>query len=126
MSHVPRLVANLAGLSKNAHEGVANPRLIVPATSLMVMGYLVPTVLAVQQCLAPSSRRVLVLAVVASVISYVPRLIAAARFDRCWLAAGLLPLSIVLFVLLQWVAFVKYALGSRPVWRGRAYATSSN
>ncbi len=113
------------GLSKNAHEGMANTRLIFPMTGLLVMGYLVPTVLALQQCLLSESAPVFTLAFAAAFISYVPRLVAAARFDRCWLAAMLLPVSIFLFVLLQWVAFLRNAVGYRPQWRGRVYATST-
>ena len=33
------------GFSKNAYEGLANPRLIVPMTGLMLVGYVAPTVL---------------------------------------------------------------------------------
>lgn len=109
------------GLLKNAHEGIASGRLIVPATSLMVMGYLAPTLLAVHQLVHPHSPRTLTTALLAAGISYVPRVMAAVRFDRAWLATGLFPVSILLFVGLQWLAFVKASCGSKATWRGRAY-----
>ena len=34
---------------------------------------------------------------------------------------GVFPISVLLFVVLQWVALVRNALGSKATWRGRAY-----
>jgi glycosyltransferase involved in cell wall biosynthesis len=113
------------GLLKNAHEGIANRHLIVPATSLMVMGYLAPTILALYQLFHPTSVRTVSIALTAAVVSYVPRVVTAARFDRTWLSAGLFPLSILLFVTLQWVAFVRHSLGSPSTWRGRTYTPTT-
>ena len=107
------------GVLKNAHEGIANARLIVPVTSLMVMGYLAPVVLAGYQLVRPDSTRATVIAVLAATISYLPRVMAAARFDRAWLATALFPVSILLFVVLQWIAFLRRLLGAKPSWRGR-------
>ncbi len=42
-----------AGLLKNAHEGIANPRLIVPATMLMFMNFVAPTIFLVDQLRQP-------------------------------------------------------------------------
>jgi hypothetical protein len=109
------------GLMKNATEGIANGRLIVPATSLIVMGYLAPTALAIHQLMWPSSTEAISLAVAAACISYIPRIVSAARFDQSWLSVSLFPLSILLFVALQWVAFCRLLLGSELTWRGRAY-----
>ncbi len=113
------------GLLKNAHEGIANGRLIGPATALMVMGYLAPTVLAMQQIFRPESPRTVAVALAAAAVSYIPRIVTAARFDRSWLAAGLYPLSILLFVTLQWVAFGRNLWGSPSTWRGRAYTPTT-
>ena len=113
------------GVLKNAHEGIANARLIVPATSLMIMGYLAPVVLAGYQLVRPDSTRATVIAVLAATISYLPRVMAAARFDRAWLATALFPVSILLFVVLQWIAFLRRLLGAKPSWRGRTYASDT-
>ncbi len=113
------------GVLKNAHEGIANARLIVPATSLMVMGYLAPVVLAGYQLVRPDSTRATVIAVLAATISYLPRVMAAVRFDRAWLATALFPVSILLFVVLQWIAFLRRLLGAKPSWRGRSYASDT-
>jgi hypothetical protein len=110
---------------KNACEGIANRRLIVPATTLIVLGYLAPTALVVYQLFRPSSAATISISLVAAAISYVPRVVTAARFDRAWLAAGLFPLSILLFVILQWVALARNVLGSPSSWRGRAYTPTS-
>ncbi len=115
----------IRGLMKNAHEGIANVRLIVPATLLMLMGYVAPTALALHQLFWPETDRSLAVALTAALVSYVPRLVTAARFDRAWVAALLFPLSILLFVLLQWVAFVRNRTGSRSMWRGRAYTPTT-
>ncbi len=113
------------GLLKNAHEGIANARLILPATCLMVMGYLAPTALAVHQLIQPESATTLAVSLAAAVISYVPRIVTAARFDHAWLAAGLFPLSISIFVALQWLALGRNLLGSHSSWRGRAYTATT-
>ena len=65
------------------------------------------------------------MSVVAVIVSYLPRLLTAKRFDHGWLAAALFPLSIVLLVVMQWVALCGHWLGSKSQWRGRVYAASS-
>lgn len=110
-----------AGLLKNAHEGIANPRLIVPATSLMFMNYVAPTVFLMFQLARPESVQVTALAWVAAGVSFVPRMLAAARFDGTWLATAVFPMSIVLFIGLQWLAFGRRLFGWQSRWRGRAY-----
>ena len=109
------------GLMKNAHEGMANVRLIVPASLLMAMGYLAPTALAIHQLFWPVTSRTAVVSLTAALISYLPRVVTAARFDRSWLAVLLFPLSILLFLILQWVALARNLLGAHSSWRGRAY-----
>lgn len=114
------------GVLKNAHEGIANGRLIVPATSLMVLGYLAPTLLAVGQLIQPGSARTLAIAFSAAAISYIPRVLSAIRFDRAWLATVMFPFSILLFVALQWVAFFRNLAGTKSTWRGRAYEITTS
>ena len=118
-------VETIQGLMKNAHEGLANARLLLPATSLMVMGYLAPSVAFLAQSISPTSNRCHLLACVAAGVSYLPRIMAALRFDRSWLATILFPLSIFLFIILQWVAFFRRQLGSKSTWRGRGYSPTA-
>jgi len=114
-----------AGLSKNASEGIANARLILPFTLMMLLGYVAPVALAIQQTVEPSSNLIFYLAMAAAVISYLPRVITAFCFDRSLIAPLLSPVSILLFLGLQWVAFGRRLMGTSPVWRGRAYATKT-
>lgn len=114
----------LNGLLKNAHEGIAHPRLILPFTLLMTTGYVAPTLLAVREVFMPFSATSLSVAFGAMLISLMPRFVTAIRFDRAWLAVCLFPISVLIFLALQWTALVKHLLGARPKWRGRSYSPS--
>jgi hypothetical protein len=113
------------GLMKNAHEGIANSRLILPFSSLLVLGYLIPAALLLHQLMWPTSAQVLIVSLVAAALSYLPRFVIAWRFDGSWLAAALFPFSILLFVALQWIAFARSLSGLQATWRGRAYAPTT-
>jgi cellulose synthase/poly-beta-1,6-N-acetylglucosamine synthase-like glycosyltransferase len=113
------------GLSKNAHEGVANSRLILPATLLLGMGYVAPTLTAAYVCMGTSSLWVRVVAVIAMAISFLPRMLTAHRIEGYRFAALLLPLSVVLFLSLQWIVWTKNLFGARATWRGRAYSPTT-
>jgi hypothetical protein len=102
------------GFAKNAHEGLATPRLIVPSTHLLLGGQVLPLILL---ALAPSP-----LTVIAAIAAYLPRLIASARFRQSLLGALLHPVGICALVAIQWFAFFR-SLRKRPaVWKGRAYS----
>lgn len=115
----------IRGLMKNAHEGIANARLIVPATVLMMLSFFVPTGLLVYQLFQPASTTVWLLSAAAALVSYVPRVLTAQRFDHAWLSVPLFPLSILTFVMIQWVAFGRRLVGARSSWRGRAYTPTA-
>ncbi len=104
------------GFAKNAHEGLATPRLIIPATLLLLGGQVLPLVLL---AFAPSP-----LALLATTAAYLPRLIAVARFRQSLIGALLHPIGICALVAIQWFAFLR-SLRNRPsVWKGRAYSTA--
>jgi len=104
------------GFAKNAHEGLAKPQLIIPATLLLLGGQVLPPILA---AFAPSP-----LALIATTAAYLPRLIAVARFRQSLLCALLHPVGICALVAIQWFAFFR-SLRNRPsVWKGRAYSTA--
>jgi hypothetical protein len=113
--------ATVQGLLKNAHEGMARLPVILPATVLMSAGYVAPTVLALYLCFRPAGVASGVTAGIGAGISYVPRIVTAARFDRAWLAVPWFPLSVLLLVILQWVALARTWYGAPASWRGRAY-----
>lgn len=113
------------GLMKNAHEGIANPRLICPFTAMMTLGFVAPAFL-VAYWLMSANTWWLGVSLIGFVSAYIPRLITAARFDRAWLATCLFPLSIVLFLALQWSALIGRWFGSQSQWRGRVYPATSS
>jgi hypothetical protein len=101
------------GLAKNATEGMAAPARIVPFSVLLLLGQVAPLPLFL---LAPSAW-----ATVALAASYVPRLIAAARFRQNLLGALLHPLGVAILLVLQWYALVQKLGGKRTTWKQRAY-----
>lgn len=115
------------GLLKNATEGIANPKLIVPFTILLLGGAILPVCLLVWQlshCIKSSSwsgleiLTLLVLAL-ATVASWIPRWMAAKAFGQSLLGVIAHPLSVLWFVILQWVALVRHVLRLKTAWRGR-------
>lgn len=109
------------GLAKNATEGLAAPRVILPATLLLLGGHLLPVVLlalAVFQTQPPSGVGLAALALLAS---YYPRIGAVRRFGHPWGAALWHPLSIAVLVLIQWYACLRAVCGRPAVWKGRRY-----
>jgi hypothetical protein len=120
------------GLAKNAREGLAAPRLILPATLLLFVGQVVPFVTVAKTLaasplilLGPSAwGRVpdgpaLLLFAAACGLAWYPRFDAAARFRQSWFGAAVHPVGIVLLLLVQWYATAR-AIAGRPVgWKGR-------
>lgn len=113
------------GLLKNAHEGIAHRRLILPMTSLLAMDFVLPPVVAAYHVLAGIGGTTTWLALLAGLLAYLPRMITAVRCHGGWLAAALFPIAIVLFVCLQWYALVRSLGGRSAAWRGRNYASAT-
>jgi hypothetical protein len=103
-----------SGFAKNAHEGLGSPRLIGPATLLLLGGQVLPLVLLVQ---APS-----LLAWLATITAFLPRLIGVVRFRQSLLGALLHPVGVCLLVAIQWVAFFRVWRRRTAVWKGRSYS----
>ena len=108
------------GLLKNATEGIANARLIVPFTILLIGGSVLPGPSLVLGYLASAPPTALAILLVAFGISFVPRLIACKRFHQSYFGAVLHPFGVVCFVALQWVAIFRKRLGLTTKWRGRS------
>ena len=108
------------GLLKNATEGIANARLIVPFTILLIGGSVLPGPSLVLGYLASAPSTALAILFVAFGISFVPRLIACMRFHQSYFGAVLHPFGVVCFVALQWVAIFRKRLGLTTKWRGRS------
>ena len=127
------------GLAKNATEGLGAPVRIVPLTILLLLGQVLPLIAAMLWAafwvsnflvgatfdhpgMAASVSVLLALAVIAS---YLPRLLAARRFEQPLLSALLHPLGIVMLLAIQWYALMKQILGRPVAWRARAYSSGT-
>ncbi|MBW4039152.1 MAG: glycosyltransferase [Acidobacteria bacterium] len=127
------------GLAKNATEGLGAPARIVPLTMLLLLGQVLPVVVAalwVVFCvsnvvvgatfddgrMAVMVSFMLALAVAAS---YVPRLLAVRRFRQPLGSALLHPVGIVMLLVIQWYALVKQVCGRPVAWRARSYASGT-
>lgn len=115
------------GFSKNAHEGLGSPRLIVPSTLLLLCGQILPPCLLIAICMgAPASPFALGFSIAGSVAAFLPRLLAIGRFHQPLAGALLHPLGICTLLAIQWSAFFR-SLQRRPVkWKDRAYTTQSD
>jgi hypothetical protein len=109
------------GFAKNAHEGLAKPALIVPATIFLGGGQILPFLVLGQALWNPAEPGVLGLALVGCVAAYLPRLIAARRFRQSRIGALLHPCGILIVLLIQWYAFIRRAFHLPAVWKGREY-----
>ncbi|WP_302118823.1 glycosyltransferase [Allorhodopirellula heiligendammensis] len=114
------------GMLKNAHEGIANWRLLVPFTILLAGASLLPYVTlgyALVQYAAGDHRISIWFAALVSVaaifLSHLPRWVAAWKLPQSPTGAFLHPVAIGLFLTLQWCAFVMHLCGQQIAWRGR-------
>lgn len=105
------------GFAKNAHEGLATPRLIGPATLLLLGGQVLPLILLM---MAPSS-----LAVIGTLAAFLPRIIGVMRYRQSPIGALFHPLGICVLVAIQWSAFFRSMLRRPAVWKGRAYSSAA-
>lgn len=107
------------GVLKNATEGIANPRLILVFTVLLLGCSLLP-VIALVFSVVRSDVIATIVSVVALVLAHVPRLVAAKRFRQSWLGAICHIPATITFVTLQWLALAGHLTGRQVTWRGRA------
>jgi glycosyltransferase involved in cell wall biosynthesis len=112
------------GLLKNATEGLAEPKRIVPVSLLLLLGQVLPIVLFAYVWLSGASNLLRTLTAAALLFSYLPRMLAVIRFQQPWGAALFHPLSILILLAIQWIALVRAALRLPATWKGRTYSTS--
>jgi cellulose synthase/poly-beta-1,6-N-acetylglucosamine synthase-like glycosyltransferase len=108
----------IGGVLKNAVEGIANPRLIVPFSVLLIGGSVLPVVTLVWSIIQ-SQPLAMMLSLVGVVIAHLPRAIAAVCFRQSVLGVLCHSLATLLFVSLQWIALAIHLFGRRVAWRGR-------
>lgn len=115
----------LRGLSKNATEGLAAPRVVVPASILLAFGQIAPPVLVAFGSLSGwrgFGRAGMAAAIAAVVACYLPRLLEAIRFRGSLMAAALHPLAVAVFLGIQWYGVARQRLGLKTSWKGRPLA----
>ena len=120
------------GLAKNATEGLASPKMIVPVTVLLLGGQVLPMVLlgwsAVQWAVAGCGCDPLAIilgalaAAAACVLAYLPRVVGVSRFEQSPIGALLHPVGIVMLLMIQWYALLRKLLGKPVSWRARSYS----
>jgi glycosyltransferase involved in cell wall biosynthesis len=106
------------GLLKNATEGIANRRLIVPFTVLLLGSSVLPFVW-FPVTIAAKNMPAIVLGAIAVILAWLPRFQCAVRFRQPISGAVLHPLTVTVFVALQWIALIQESRGKRIAWRGR-------
>ena len=107
------------GLLKNATEGIAHPKAIWIFTILLAGAAILPLASLIVGLFLKWDQWVLVELGVATLLSYMPRAIAATRFHQSWLGVLFHPLAVLMFLCLQWLALLASLCGVRFAWRGR-------
>ncbi len=114
------------GLLKNATEGIAQPRLIVLFTMLLLGASVLPVASFAHALFYGWAERgvgwmaATIVLGCATCLSFWPRWWIARRLESGWLGWLLHPLAVAVFVALQWLAFARERFGLSPVsWRGR-------
>ncbi len=106
------------GLSKNATEGMAAPRRIVPFSALLCFGHVLPAFLLFS---ALRRRTGIAVPAIAVAAGYAVRLTAAVRFRQSLGGALLHPVSVATLLALQWSALFGKLTGRPAVWKARVY-----
>jgi len=111
-----------SGLLKNASEGFAKMPLLPVVTLLMLFAFVCPVL-----CLAGLAAGLieatwLPMVLWSCAMSYLPRILCCLKFDRAWVACLFSPISILLFLVIQWTALIRKSRGRGVQWRQRDYA----
>lgn len=106
------------GLLKNATEGIANPRLIVPFTVLLLGGSVLPF-LALPLAILFGGWVSIIVSAISVLFAWLPRFQCAVKFNQPLIGAWLHPLAVLVFIGLQWVALLQQWRGTKVAWRGR-------
>ena len=110
----------IRGLLKNATEGIAQPRLIGIFSVFLLGGQTLPILSFGHALYWGWSTTAIVILFVATLLSYLPRTLAALQFRQSWIGVLLNPIAVAAFLVLQWWAMIRAMLGRQPIaWRGR-------
>jgi len=108
----------IRGVLKNAVEGIANPKLIVPFSFLLLGGSVLP-VITLAWSIAASQPLAAMFSATGVIVGHLPRAIAAIRFRQSILGVLCHSMATLIFVALQWIALGNHLLGRQIAWRGR-------
>ncbi len=106
------------GVLKNATEGIAAPKLIVPFSILLLGGSVLP-ILMLAVGVSVAKPWVVGLSLSAVVAGHLPRALAARDYKQPWVGVVLHAPAVAVFVLLQWLALAMKVTGRQVGWRGR-------
>jgi len=110
------------GLLKNASEGFARMPLLPVITLLMLLAFVCPALCLAAVCMGLIHEDFFLVVLAACTLSYLPRALCCYKFDQAWLACLLNPVSILLFLIIQWTALFRKLRGQGVQWRQRSYA----
>ncbi len=110
----------LQGLQKNATEGIANAKLIFPFSVLLLGAAVLPILTLAHGLFWGWPGAAMAVLGMATLLSFAPRAMLAARFESSIWGTLLHPLAVAIFVAIQWQAFLNASFGGGPVaWKGR-------
>jgi glycosyltransferase involved in cell wall biosynthesis len=107
------------GLLKNANEGIAQGWLIVVFSILLAGAAILPLPSLLFAWWTEQSPLTTIILALATLSSFLPRLLAVSKFQQSLLGAVLHPIGIAWFLGLQWLAWYQAKRGRRVAWRGR-------
>jgi hypothetical protein len=113
------------GLAKNATEGVGAAATIVPFTILLGGGQVLPWLVVAWWAVGFAGHWpvwVVPTALIAGLMGLMPRLLEARRFGGSVRSVAAHPLAVAMFLVIQWYALARKALGLSTTWRGRTLA----
>ncbi|BAM02931.1 glycosyltransferase family 2 protein [Phycisphaera mikurensis] len=109
-----------AGFAKNATEAMATPVAILPWTTLLLGGWVLPWVLAAAWCLGAWPVPAWA-ALAPAALALATNLAVTRRFHQGVRAFLLRPVGIATLVAIQWYALARKLGGGKATWRGRTY-----
>lgn len=109
----------IRGVLKNAHEGIAKPKLIIPFTVFLLGGTVLPSLTA-SIGVYQQKRWVILVSILALIASHASRFQLAIRFRHSKSAVIFHVPAVALFIFLQWIGMILNQLGYTLAWRGRS------
>jgi chlorobactene glucosyltransferase len=103
-----------SGFTRNAYQATGSLISLVVTSSIIVFGFIIGPLVSIGSLLPT----VIVVVSTSLLYSNYYRIIRSFDFSPGFIVR--LPLSIVLFTLLQWVSYIRHKLGIKSIWRGRS------